>query len=341
MKRIIVFSGFLAAIMILIGSFFKLLHWQHAYDVLAIGSAVFAFIFIPVFFIGKMMEEKRIAIQIIYVFEIIAIIFITVGLYFKILHFPGGGFILFIGTILFSIASLFLAINYYKQNGFEKKYEMILTIVVVLAGSMLMLEHGLNYGYNVIMSTSLLDEKIEDIKVIEIEFNKEIIKELSDSNACNYDMSIISEFKKINIRLHETILEIKNQMILISDGRVDKTKLESSENISGKDDLSASSIVMFTKNMDKELINVINKVNKLFIKGTEQFQIKAIPFYLAEDLNKAYWTLNSNNTSWTEVHFENAPLINAIAHLDMVELEIYSTENRFFREIRKKINNCK
>ena len=103
MKKIAYFSGTLASISLISGALFKVMHWPGASILLIVGTLSFVFLFIPYFFYTQFKEQTEKKGKVIASLGMIAAAMMSIGAFFKIMHWPGAGAIIVLFSILFII----------------------------------------------------------------------------------------------------------------------------------------------------------------------------------------------------------------------------------------------
>jgi hypothetical protein len=132
MKKTMIASGTISAILFVIGSFFKIMYWPGAGVLLFSGTAVFALLFLPLMFILKSKEAKTGKEKFVTAMGFLIGILVCMGTIFSVQHWPGAN-VLRISAIALA---MFVFIPMYFLNGIrnpEKKTNTIL-ISIVLVG---------------------------------------------------------------------------------------------------------------------------------------------------------------------------------------------------------------
>jgi len=114
MKKLIYISGIIIAIVLTLGTSFKIQHWPGAGILLTISIVFFALFFIPAALLNNYQKEKKNAYLYISIFLTLLISF-TAAL-FKIQHWPGAGILVMIGLIVPFVIFLPAYISYYNRS---------------------------------------------------------------------------------------------------------------------------------------------------------------------------------------------------------------------------------
>lgn len=132
MKKAMITSGAISAVLLLTGSFLKLMHWPGAGILLFTGIVVLSFIFLPLLFILKMKEAKATRDKVILTLGVVIGILYFIGPLFKVMHWPGANVLMFTTVVLM----FFLFIPVYFFTGIRNPETKINTIVstILLVG---------------------------------------------------------------------------------------------------------------------------------------------------------------------------------------------------------------
>lgn len=151
MKNFTYIFGLSSAILTILGSFFKRMHWPGAGIMITVGMMLIVLVFLPMYFITnhKQQLEKKNPVYAIVGYLTIALF--LVGATFKIMHWPGAGYMIYIsvGFLLVGFIPLYV-VNVFQRSGKEKtNLPYVVMLLVGIACVMLM--------GNINMSKDLLD----------------------------------------------------------------------------------------------------------------------------------------------------------------------------------------
>lgn len=132
MKKAMITSGAISAIVLLIGCFFKFMHWPGAAIMIFMGVLTLCFMFLPLLFVLKMKEAKATRDKVVLTLGIVIGIMYFLGPLFKVQHWPGANILLFSTIILM----FFVFIPIYFFTGIRNPETKINTIVstILLVG---------------------------------------------------------------------------------------------------------------------------------------------------------------------------------------------------------------
>lgn len=114
MRQITYNSGLVAMGLILVGSFFKVMHWPGASIMFVLGYTFLCLLFLPLFFIDKSKIEISGVGKIAQVFGFLGSASVLSGILFKVMHWPGANMIAISG--LMTLCFVYLPLMLYKNR---------------------------------------------------------------------------------------------------------------------------------------------------------------------------------------------------------------------------------
>ena len=137
MRRTMHITGITAAILLLLGSIFKIQHWPGASVMYILGATSLCFVFMPLF-LSIRIKEKVGKLKIwTNVIGMLSAITLCLGILFKIMHWPGANNLMNIGGGIL----LLIFVPLYIYNGFKTKQlktNTIVPVIIAVAGFSLM-----------------------------------------------------------------------------------------------------------------------------------------------------------------------------------------------------------
>jgi hypothetical protein len=263
MKKFIII-GTLASINIaILGAVCKVLHWPGASIFLTIGIGLFCFVFFPLALIQAYRDSNRTQ-KPLYIVGFICTVIVFVGALFKIMHWPGAGFLLIIGIPLPFVLFLPLYIFYHSKSK-EKSIlnllgVMFLMVFIAIFSSIL----ALNVSYDVLknyQSTYSDIEKTNKLMGSRIEMLYASLEAMENDSIKNKTALVKKNSETIYRFIDETkeaLVRAVNEEVpfLDADGKID---IENVANLSetvqtsfimhGHDEISGASVEL------KELLN--------------------------------------------------------------------------------------
>jgi len=133
MNKVIYISGIVSAVLITIGTTFKIQHWPGAGVLLLISITFFTLFFVPAALLNKYNQEKKNAYLYLSIFVTLLISFSAA--LFKIMHWPGAGIMITVGLIAPFIFFLPAYIAYYNKSSNRDitKFIAVLFLLVFVA----------------------------------------------------------------------------------------------------------------------------------------------------------------------------------------------------------------
>lgn len=89
MKKTMMVSGTISAVLLSLGILFKFMHWPGANIQIVLGTAGFSLLFLPLVFTLKAKEQRTINDKLIAGLGTLAAMLLSMGILFKIMHWPG------------------------------------------------------------------------------------------------------------------------------------------------------------------------------------------------------------------------------------------------------------
>jgi hypothetical protein len=142
MKKITMISGLVSSFIVMIGVLFKIMHWPGASIAMTIGVGLFAAIYSISLFIDKQKFAKTASQKSSNVFVLLAMITISVGFLFKVMHWPGAGVIIYISNFALLILIPVVLIKAAKEADAVKRlnsYNEGIILILLLAFSLFLL----------------------------------------------------------------------------------------------------------------------------------------------------------------------------------------------------------
>jgi len=156
MKNFTYIFGLSSAILTILGSFFKKMHWPGAGIMVSVGMLLIVLVFLPLYFISNHKEQVEKKNPVYAIVGYLTIALLLAGATFKIQHWPGAGYLIYasIGFLLIGFIPLYV-VNVFQRSGKEKaNLPYIVMLLVGIACVMLM--------SNINMSKDLLDVYLEE-----------------------------------------------------------------------------------------------------------------------------------------------------------------------------------
>ncbi len=326
-------SGYVSSIMILLGAILKINHLFPANILIVSGVFFFTVLFLPLMFILKYKSEEESNRSILLsIIGGIASIIISIGVLFKIMHWPGSLSLTLTGAVLLVLGYLpVYFISIYKKT--TNKINATSTAIILIAFVGLFLSANKNdMGKNYADSLLQMNENTNQmLSFVEVQ-NKINYKKIDERKAI--DSMAIRKIKLLRAETDELdtyIQNLKTHLIAcaenISEATAMNVKLEDLHD-PGEYQIPTSLLLM-PSNSDSPYTAVKLK-NKI-----EKFK-QTISNRITSDVNLT--DLNTDSTredeSWELMNFRNIPLAFVIHRLTQIELAVKTTESILLNQLQ-------
>jgi GldM N-terminal domain len=328
-------SGYISSLMILSGAFFKFNHWPGANVFMLVGVFLLTVLFLPLLFILKFKESaesnRSVALSII---GFVAAFLICIGIFFKIMHWPGAQFMIISGGVLLLLGYLpIYFISIYKNT--TNKLNSTATVILIIAGvSLLSTETWISgiprttsdsFWRGVTESNDLLNFSIqENDKRYEI-----AVKQLSTDSSGRKSESIL-QLKNATDELMTYTKKMKAFLISktegISEAEAEKINLDALRTAGGGDILP--DLLFGEKSSPYSAKQLQNK-----IESYKQVVEKIAPSTDLKKLNTGNFMMYGEEVSWEQSNFDQLPIALIIFNIIRIELGINATESAALNQI--------
>lgn len=156
MKRTLKISGAITIVLILLGALFKFQHWPGAGILLLASLSFFALIFIPLNIIMKFKDEKAKINKLLVTFGFVLGMGITMGMLFKIFHWPWANYLMFGSLAIFGL--IYTPLYFFTRiRNPETKFNAIVNTTFMVAGA------GLLFGMINLKPSNHIEESVESM----------------------------------------------------------------------------------------------------------------------------------------------------------------------------------
>jgi hypothetical protein len=168
MKNFTYVFGLGSAIVTILGSLFKKMHWPGAGILISVGMVLIVLVFLPLYFFTMHKEQVEKKNPVYSIVGYLTIALLLAGATFKIMHWPGAGSMIYasIGFLLIGFVPLYV-VNVFQRSGKEKAN--LPYIVMLLVGiAIVLLFSNVNmtkYRLDVYLEHSLRNEaQVEEVQ---------------------------------------------------------------------------------------------------------------------------------------------------------------------------------
>ncbi|MEO9532507.1 MAG: hypothetical protein ABJG68_07750 [Crocinitomicaceae bacterium] len=208
MRRTLKISAGITVFLCLIGSFFKFQHWPGAGILLLLALSFFGLVFIPLNIVMKYRDEKEKSSRLLMTFGFVQGMILTIGILFKIFHWPGANIIIIGCLLLFT----FIFVPVYFITRFKNpdtKFNAVVHTTFMVAGA------GLIFG----LINTKGNNHIERSVYSTADFQTENINKIEGSNEVlfNDEQRVknekVDQIKLITSEMNQVIDNIKANLI--------------------------------------------------------------------------------------------------------------------------------
>jgi hypothetical protein len=138
MKKIMLISGGISAVLLIVGLLFKFMHLPGAMFFIFVGILTLSFVFLPLSFVLNVKEKKHKKDKVIVGLGTLAAVSLSLGVLFKIMHWPFANMLGLVSLLIMLL--LFLPIYYLSGiKNPDTKVNTIYSSIVIIVGAALIL----------------------------------------------------------------------------------------------------------------------------------------------------------------------------------------------------------
>ncbi len=327
-------SGYISSLMILSGAFFKFNHWPGANVLMLVGVFLLTVLFLPLLFILKFKESaesnRSVALSIT---GFVAAFLICIGIFFKIMHWPGAQFMIISGGVLLLLGYLpIYFISIYKNT--TNKLNSTATVILIIAGVSLLSTETWISGIPRTTSDSFWRGVTEsnDLLNFSIQENdkryEKVAKQLSTDSSSRKSESIL-QLKSATDELMTYTKKMKAFLISktegISEAEAEKIKLDALRTAGGG---GLPDILFGEPSSPYSAKQLQNK-----IESYKQVVEKIAPSTDLNRLNTGNFMMYGKEVSWEQSNFDQLPIALIIFNIIRIELGIIATESAALNQI--------
>jgi hypothetical protein len=151
-KRLFLFiSGFLAGMLFILGTLFKIQHWPSAGWILAFAAVSGILFFVPALFAERMAEQPDKAKKPVYIIGAAGTICFAAGMFFKMQHWPAATLLMALGLILLGLVAFpwYTWLTWKEEQHINSKFLFMVIASVAIAAPCGLLNLNLQRNYNI------------------------------------------------------------------------------------------------------------------------------------------------------------------------------------------------
>ncbi|CAG5087852.1 hypothetical protein [Parvicella tangerina] len=306
MKKSLYISGLASAILTLAGATLKTLHLPGAGIMIVLGVVLFALLFLPLMIALKFRDDESITDKIVFSFGLLLGMTTSLGILFKLMHWPYANLLMLSGLTLFVFGYTPLYFVTRIRRPDQKFQTTVNTVLLMATGGLLYGMYNLGYSKN-------MQESYQNAYAY-VEHNEQNIKSINEAFYAEVsNAEEVLEVRKATTALDQKVEEIKKHLVQKIEGHT------------MKEGESYSSLIL-TKPKEMKL------VHELFESSSDEWSkeslLKAISAY-----NVVLKTVAPTQKAMV-IDTEKLPLNNLnlellLQELTQLQLQIAHTENSF------------
>lgn len=190
MKKIMMISGVVSVALMTMGIVLKFLHWPGAAVGIVLGVGVISFVFLPLMFLLKIKEQNNLKDKALTGLGTLAAICLTLGVLFKVMHWPGANMLSIIALVF--LMCLYLPMYFISgiRNPDTKTNTIVNSVLIITACGLILTLVRSPQG------TRILEAQITSDYLMKDDLLKSEL-ELSKNNSLPDSIAIVSDGKKV------------------------------------------------------------------------------------------------------------------------------------------------
>lgn len=339
MKKFIIIFGAFILFIFSFATLFKLLHWPGGNALFVVSMTLFCMIFIPIFFIERMLSNKKGLSIAVNVSGMISSNLIFIGIMFKIMHWPGAGPMIVLGTLAFLFVTLILyTIQQFKE--YDRKFGEFWRLVVgAVLISVFLLFWSLQPSRNFLIDFLKIEDATLETNRNLKEYNEFILKSIKMDSI--HSGSYVNIADNIHNKSQELIQYIENvKKILVEHIDPNPEAVNSHWYIISKEDSNVSSyylgegsemgqelyrnLYLYTQELKGELQHL-----KLDTESIDEVT-KGIKIEVSEEMKMM---MLGGSENWSGLLFDHQVIVASLALLSGIQNEILNAEFKSLRSI--------
>lgn len=199
-------SGIITAVLTIIGSIFKTMHWPGAGLLIVMGTGMLCAVFLPLMIALKFKKEEKMADKVVLSFGFLLGIGAAVGILFKLMHWPLAFELMRWSVTLFLF--VYVPLYYFTQfrNAENKLNTTVNTVLMVACGGLIYAMFNLNHNDpNQQAYVNMLDELNQETRVL-IDKNNTLVQNFTDQ-------AEVTQFHNNSKALYDKLEQLKQELL--------------------------------------------------------------------------------------------------------------------------------
>ena len=312
MKKVMLISGFISSFFLMTGILFKFLHWPGASAMLVLGIGSCSLIFLPLLFVLKVKESVDLKNKFIVLVGMLSAICLSLGILFKIMHWPGAN--LLGVTAIISLIGLFLPIYFITgiKNPETKTNTIIISLVTCLGAGLFLALVNTRPSATIAEKSYYSNQQMQKISELNTVLT---VKDTNEKNSID-KIKIVT---RIYTKIEKLKLDLFNRSENTSLSKIDFSKLENPSNFKevnsylfGNDTLAEQNL----SELKSELISYL----KLLPENKQKIAYEILNLDGKNNKENEFQT-------WEQMYFYNTPISVALQNLNQIKLLLYVLSN--------------
>jgi len=323
MKKVAFSFGLTSTILLLAGTIFKLMHWPGAAVLIVLGAGSLAFVYLPLLLWHKLKESPSDE-SLMHISGFVGLTLTTIGVLFKIMHWPGASVTLMSGMGI--LAALYVPLFYFKKYKTSANKSITLSTGLVAMTCLILV-----FGLMSVRSSSEMNRGLALVsdQLASSNANFQNLDELY--NQADESDKLVSLRKRVSQIVTE-IEKLKTTLIAQSEGiSLDQAQKIEMRFVNSRWSFDIPTHVLFDKSTTDEVLNIY-ELGEL----VSQFEIQMLEMY-PSNMQKAIsnlfpikqdstYEIDGEKVDWAIYHFHHVPLIGVVSELSSIELAVRNAE---------------
>ncbi|MFT4524765.1 MAG: hypothetical protein ACI85F_000913 [Bacteroidia bacterium] len=328
MKKLTFGFGLTSTFLLLAGTIFKLMHWPGASPMAVLGVAFLVFGYLPIILSHKLKESEK-GERLMHILGFLGLSITSVGVLFKIMHWPGAGALLLTGMTTLAIG--YVPIYFYKryQTSVNKPVtfssSMIATACLIMIFALMQTRNSGSYEHGVMTVNDQLTES--NLELANLNSELVAVSNWTDARSLAAETNVMVTYLE----------DLKSHLIL----QTKRIKGESSSDMNLHDlDIKHNSqtpTAVLLRHEGKirtgaysaqELEQKLHAFNSYILKQYPDELQSAMAASFGIKTDRTYKSTGGHNQTWAEHHFEYVPLFAIVSNLSKWQLEVQQMETQ-------------
>ncbi len=321
MKKLMIGTGIISAVLMIVGIFFKFMHWPGASAVLVLGITISSLLFLPLLFTLKVKEKKQTKEKVIVGVGTLAGILLSFGILFKVMHWPGAN-VMGMGAVMMMLV-VFLPVYFFSgiRNPETKVNTIVSSILIIMGCGLFFTLVNTRPSIQVRNTVAFISEQVENSYSYLTEQNKNSYKTLANDSLVN--KKNLNEINKKSDQLCDAMEKLK--LALFNTAEEVDVKKVNYIGLSEPDNFAFPSYFMFDdKGMPKkDLVDIKKQLLALNELAASDFKVNSAKLINLNDRPSVH---NDGMEPWEVSCFYHTSISLALQNLTRLQLDVRIVE---------------